>query len=360
MYASMKVYLKPVIKICVMCIISTVVFSMLLLKHSDNQEMESILDQQWAEETVNGIRAIKYRNRHKNRRGLHLSSSVNGLDIETVQGNLDGMPRMLSGSELRNFIATCTTKLPDAFIIGSPYCRTEVLAGFLNFHPNVSATAKKDGGRFFSNAFDRQLSWYKRRLPCSQPGKLLLEHSGTYFHSPNAPERLWRTHPRAKLVILVRDPIQRALSEFSKLISSASFEEYIFNTHENTTKLITDLPILTNSEYSMHLTRWLSHFPLEQIHITDVDAMEKNPYEEVSAVLHFLGFSSFREEQFVYRERRRCFCFRSIGRKGFHCFYSKKHDAVIHVRDNVTRILREFYKPFNELFYRQCGRHFTW
>lgn len=114
---------------------------------------------------------------------------------------------------------------PNFFIIGAPKCGTTALSEYVRSHPNVFMTDPKE-----PNFFDRDLDYYLLGDPDSYEGYLRLyrdalpqhtargEASVWYLHSKVAAERIHAIHPDARLIAMVRDPVQLVQSLHAHLL----------------------------------------------------------------------------------------------------------------------------------------------
>jgi hypothetical protein len=107
--------------------------------------------------------------------------------------------------------------LPDFIIIGAQKSGTSSLYAQLAAHPHVLGASWKEV-HFFDNHFSRGASWYRLHFPCIRQ----LEHQpsctgeatpGYLFH-PRAAERIAEVVPDAKLIALLRNPVDRAISNY--------------------------------------------------------------------------------------------------------------------------------------------------
>lgn len=108
---------------------------------------------------------------------------------------------------------------PDFMIIGSPRCGTTSLYKYITFHPQILAAANKEIC-FFSEHFNKGLAWYQAHFPPPiDPGHFLTgEATPTYFTHPLAAERLHECLPKVKLIVILRNPGDRAFSHFQMLV----------------------------------------------------------------------------------------------------------------------------------------------
>ena len=107
-------------------------------------------------------------------------------------------------------------RLPDAIIIGVRKCGTRALLSFLNRHPLVRAAGKEI--HFFDNYYDLGTDWYRDQMPPARDLEVVIEKTPGYFIEPEAPERVMKTlGPGVKLILIVRDPVERTVSDYVQL-----------------------------------------------------------------------------------------------------------------------------------------------
>lgn len=81
---------------------------------------------------------------------------------------------------------------------------------------------------FFSGSqYENGLEWYRERMMCSTKDQITMEKSPQYFSSPMAPKRIHSMDPNIKLILLVRDPISRALSHFLQVSENYNTTRYL-------------------------------------------------------------------------------------------------------------------------------------
>ncbi len=114
--------------------------------------------------------------------------------------------------------------LPTFLIVGGQRCGTNSLYEYLIEHPAVGRALPGQEVHFFDSAFGRGLDWYRGHFPTrlwmrsaeARAGcpAVTGESSPYYMFHPLAPERIARTLPEARLIALLRDPVDRAYSHF--------------------------------------------------------------------------------------------------------------------------------------------------
>jgi len=258
-------------------------------------------------------------------------------------------------------------RLPNALIIGIRKGGTRALINSLSRHPNVKACYRE------LHFFDRQknyhlgLDWYKAQMPPSLRNQITVEKTPAYFVTDDAPRLVHQMSPSVKLLVVVRDPTVRAISDYAQLSdknhgSLRPFEEYVTEDSQHRV-LRASSTIVTTGLYVNHLKRWLKYFPLEQIHFINGEELVKNPVHEMNAVEKFLGLEPFIDEKLYYFNET----------KGFPCLITERNDSAKSgclsetkgrphpsINEDVVTLLRDFYRPFNVEFYEAVGKNFGW
>jgi hypothetical protein len=104
-------------------------------------------------------------------------------------------------------------RLPDFLIIGAMRSGTSSLARYLRAHPSICLATRKEV-HFFDRNFDRGTEWYVSHFPCAHPGHLTGEATQTYLFDEEALDRMASVVPDARLIVLLRHPIERAYSHY--------------------------------------------------------------------------------------------------------------------------------------------------
>ena len=109
--------------------------------------------------------------------------------------------------------ADATPSPPDFIIIGVPKAGTTSLLHWLAHHPQIWAHPRKEL-HFFNGAWEQGTAWYSAQFPVFQSGSGILRGEATpnYFHNPLVPARVSKAAPEARLILLLRDPLERAVS----------------------------------------------------------------------------------------------------------------------------------------------------
>lgn len=152
--------------------------------------------------------------------------------------------------------------LPTFLGIGVPRAGTTWLHSLLAGHPDVCLPTQRKEVRFFDRHFERGLAWYERflcPLDDARRYKAMGEISPQYFYCVECPRRIHRTLPTAKLLVMLRHPVDRAYSNFGFVVQRknyrGSFEEFV----------ATRPSALESGFYSRYLDRYLRYFDRRQI-----------------------------------------------------------------------------------------------
>jgi len=169
---------------------------------------------------------------------------------------------------------------PSFIVVGPPRTGTSWLHKVLERHATLPSPSKET--RFFDLHFHRGLDWYRWHFPRNNHGPIG-EIAPTYFGSEEARERIAKTIPRAKIVFIFRDPIERAISLYRLKLA---YGMYQWSFPEAVHK---DPELLNSALYWTHLSRWRQSFPDEQLLVTIYDDLSADPQTFVSRIARFIG-----------------------------------------------------------------------
>lgn len=261
-------------------------------------------------------------------------------------------------------------RLPDALIIGARKGGTRALITFLAMHPKVVTTG--DEVQFFNNndSYAKGLGWYIEQMPAARSDQVLIEKTAEYFHVLWVPERVKQMNPDIKIMLVIRDPFIRMVSDYNFLrrfaaantVEGYEFPELKYTLEElavdNATGSVnTAFGGLHRSKYYKFFGNWLKHFPRQQIHIINGDRLaSENPALELSKVEQFLGVDQYFTESFFYKDEEKGFyCITDVG-----CLGSEKGHKQPDFNPEFVKKVRSFLRPMNLLFYNQAGYDFNW
>lgn len=217
-------------------------------------------------------------------------------------------------------------------------------------------------------------------MPPTLEGQLTIEKTPSYFITKEAARRVQLMNPSTKLLVVVRDPVTRAISDYTQAISKKPhlrrFEELAFLNSSSGNGVGSDnVAFSVNSAivdtswgpiklgvYARYLARWLKYFPLSQFLFISGERLIVDPAIELKRVQDFLGIKLVVTEKHFYFNSTKGFpcLFKSEGHGGPHCLGKTKGRNHPQIDPVVLQKLRDFYRPFNNRFYQMTGINFGW
>ena len=176
--------------------------------------------------------------------------------------------------------------LPTFVIVGVQKCGTTALHAYLSRHPEISMSSPKELDYFIA---ERNLAkgedWYRERF---DPAFAVRGESSPNYTAhptfPGVPERMAALVPDAKLVFMVRDPVDRVRAgyyhRYSNRVEHRPMREAIRDPGES---------YVTRSLYHLQLTRFLEHYPMDQILVLEQNELRDERRETLRRVYGFLG-----------------------------------------------------------------------
>ncbi len=194
--------------------------------------------------------------------------------------------------------------LPNLLIIGAGKSGTTSLHGYLAAHPEVSMSETKELRLFVRDDWRDRLDWYSQQFG---PARVRGESSPGYTMFPyrsSVAERIHEVIPDARLIYLVRDPVERAIASYVEFVSQGyeqrSIDEALTDTADPAN------PHICGSRYASQLERYLSYFPPERILVLDQLALLEQRAATLRAVFEFLGIDpTFESPTFAERVNTR-------------------------------------------------------
>jgi hypothetical protein len=229
-----------------------------------------------------------------------------------------GLPRRAARPLKRAYrrVTSGRRVLPNALIIGAQKAGTSSLYEYLTRHPAVARASTKEV-HFFDLAYWRGLGWYRRHFPTETQTRRLRSETGLepviceatpyYLFHPQVPYRVRGSLGRAKLIVLLRDPVERAISHYQHSVAMGvedlPLEDAIEREQERLAgeaerlaadPCATSLPhryqsYLSRGIYADQIAVWLSLFPREQLLILSSHDLFGDPAATVTRVHEFLG-----------------------------------------------------------------------
>ncbi|KAM4598704.1 heparan sulfate glucosamine 3-O-sulfotransferase 2 [Polymixia lowei] len=254
-------------------------------------------------------------------------------------------------------------KLPNALIVGVKKGGTRAVLEFIRIHPDVRALGTEP--HFFDRNYDRGLDWYRGLMPRTLDSQITLEKTPSYFITREAPRRISSMSHETKLIVVVRNPVTRAISDYTQTLSKKpdipSFEDLAFK-NRSLGLVDTSWNAIRIGMYILHLENWLQYFRLSQMHFVSGERLITDPAGELGRVQDFLGLKRIITDKHFYFNRTKGFpCLKKPESSSQpRCLGKSKGRTHVQIDQEVIELLQEFYRPFNVKFYETVGHDFRW
>jgi len=194
----------------------------------------------------------------------------------------------------------------DFFIVGAPKAGTTSLYHYLSEHPQVEMSSQKEPDYFSDKAINEQGMYYgKNRVNTLDKYESLFvqkesvvygEASVSYLFYENVAEDIKKYNPNAKIIIMLRNPIERAFShylmDYRLGLISDSFENIIAKKSKHKNAHLFYQQYIEVSKYATQIQRYLDFFEKENILFIDYEDFKKNVSKTVGKVYSFLNISA--------------------------------------------------------------------
>ena len=250
------------------------------------------------------------------------------------------------------------SKLPDVILFGCSKCGTRAFIDFLDHHPHVESAGKEVD--YFNRNYDMGLKWYESKMPKAHEGDVIIEKSPDYLDNLAVPERIYEMNSSIKLIVILCEPIRRALSDYAQEVASNKtqkrFEEKAFLPNGDVNA---EYYAIKRGKYSLYLNFWIRQFPLDNIHIVEGNLLRDKPWIVMEDAEEYLGLPKyFREEMFHLDEKVKLYTYVRDGEpmpvgeaKG------RKHPTLT---KEQLEALQTYYEPYNEDLFNLIDQRFNW
>jgi hypothetical protein len=249
--------------------------------------------------------------------------------------------------------------LPDFLILGVQKGGTTSLFRYLQQHPNIATVYKKEV-KYFDCNYSKGLDWYRSHFPfreeMDRSYRVSGEASPNYIFHPQAAERARETLPNARLILLLRDPVARALSHYhgnrrkgrEKLSFVEAIESETGRLAGEKEKILADprypmfkylhFSYLSRGVYVEQIRNWFACFPREQMLILRSEDFFENPAAVFQRVSSFLELPDWEL-------------------KGFQIYNYGSYGSM---DPEIEKRLRSYFHPLNQELYDYLGVDFGW
>lgn len=278
---------------------------------------------------------------------------------------IDNLRHQFSINRTYRYFTAEERRLPDFIVAGAQKAGTTSLFRYLEEHPNMVPPVSKKIA-FFDKNFHRGMQWYRlhfalrreRPAPGAAPDQTFTGESTAYymFH-PLAAKRIAETLPETKIILLLRNPVDRAYSHYQYKVRRGkeplSFEAAIEAEPERLAgedERLRSNPnyrsqahflysYLARGVYVDQIKHWQSLFPPERLLILESGGLFKRPAEVYRQVLEFLGVPAWQPREFGNH---------------FDGGYKTK------MSPETRRKLVDYFAPHNARLYAHLGLRYDW
>ena len=255
-------------------------------------------------------------------------------------------------------------KLPDFLVIGAMKSGTTSLYSYLIQHPQISKPQKKEIYFFSTNLYNKGIHWYRAHFPFQySSNQLTFEASTDYIFVPKAAELIYRCLPDVKLILLLRNPVDRAISHYfhqtqryrerlsilealayenNRIPSSKALMERVTNIQNYKKDPYIVFSYKSRGLYIEQVKKFLQYFPKERLFIVNSEKLYSQPDYVMKQIYHFLGI----ESNYIVKD------------------FTPKNvtsDSVkSYISEDVYQYLNDYFEPFNRELYELIDHDFNW
>lgn len=259
---------------------------------------------------------------------------------------------------LLGYPSAALRRRPDFIIVGAQKAGTTSLYSTLSQSKNIKLSFKKEV-HFFDQNYQRGDRWYRAHFPLEifSKGKQIGEATPSYIFCPFSAERLVQLLPGIKLILMLRDPVDRAVSHYFKQVrrgtEAREIREALFGSIERVKEIETRMmsgdfsdqteyyltSYLQRGLYLEQIKRFRKHFSEDQLHIIEMKSYIACYDQEILKLEQFLG-TSLKD------------CSKSVTRN----VGANKSQ----VDEQVLNELRNFYRVPNQELFSYLGVSYDW
>ena len=310
-------------------------------------------------------------------------------------------------------------KLPEFIGIGARKCGTGAFRDFFCQHPEISCSRKAELHFWLDARFGmKKVKNYKSEFLPFDSGQKLFEKSPSYLHHVGAPRHIKTVYAAENstyptFILIVCDPVKRSYSDFiqrreeelkwrhnkvklqdfrssiktgledvKKTLPNYNFsdinsilkfkDDFTSKTYSKTNRLSYLPDIITTGLYNLHLKDWMQYFSKRNFIVIDGTKFLTNPSEILDQVQTNLNLSNyFTQEKFLEDVETGLYCLKSkenekTGKclkklnKGRSNSNSGKEKRKKQLTPEISSMLQDFYKPFNDDLKDLFNLSFTW
>jgi Sulfotransferase domain/Tetratricopeptide repeat len=259
-------------------------------------------------------------------------------------------------------------KLQPTFLVpGFIKSGTSSLYCYLISHPQILPAVDKELF-FFTAFFEQDIDWYLAHFPCvpNSINYITGEATPIYINFPSLTKKIFHLFPNIKFVILLRNPVDRAISSYfhqykrncgykfiqdniddilkkmpsllDKLQTFLWLEPSMMKKYRSPSRQDVFSYQLMNSLYIYYLKEWLNVFPREQFLFVKSEDLFSNPSVTMKKVFSFLNLPDYPLAEYP----------------------NYNPGSYNPLSDDLRQTLAEFFRPHNQKLEEYLGMKFNW
>ncbi|MEL6931084.1 MAG: sulfotransferase [Cyanobacteria bacterium J06600_6] len=265
-------------------------------------------------------------------------------------------------------------RLPNFLIVGGQKCGTTTLHDLLSSHQEISMSVRKEVNYFTSERkYRKGLKFYAQHWDIQEGESLIGEASPGYMVYPGVAERIHKDLGPIKIIMILRDPVKRAISQYwdnrRKLNESETFEQvmgkYLTSNYDPQSK-----GYFSRGAYMNYIEKYWSLFGKENVYLLTLENLIADKDASLNGLLRFLGAnegslsvekasnSSMIWNNAIYKfflNNPRYIPMLPIRGKRLLYFGKKVKYNYAQPSEEIIASLKDFYHPWNERLVRKTG-----
>ncbi len=251
---------------------------------------------------------------------------------------------------------------PDFLILGAQKAGTTSLFDYISKYSENFVPPQSKELQFFTERYAKGLPWYRARFPLvKKKGHITGEATPDYLFFGECAARVYRHYPQMKFIVLLRNPVERAFSQYNfqnnsdkvkdsdqrSFINAVKDEINILNNESNIEKCV----IFSNEKkyfsyverglYFKQLKKWFYYFPKSSFMIIDSESFYSDPQSYLVNLSKFLGLKLKNLDEVVFKAQNKT-------------SYANEMDS------EARRLLENYYRAANNDLYEILQQKFDW
>lgn len=241
---------------------------------------------------------------------------------------------------------------PNFFIIGAPKCGTTAMAHYLSQHTDVFVSQPKEPHFFLSDFSDemrqiKSLTHYESMFSSAKKAQAIGEASVWYLYSESACRHIYDYNPAAKIIVMIRNPVEMVVSLHSQKVFSRdeSIEDFSeawalcedrragLNIPQKCREVKT-LFYDRVAAYSEQLDRVYKVFPKDQVLVINYDDFNADVRFVYKKVLQFIGLEDDGKDSFEIINANKAERYSVLGN-----FFSRPPKSLLHITNQLKKLL---------------------